>query len=323
MTLSQEVLDKLAGTTGFQQDTLEKVSYLLVLLNAIAEDDFLRKKLVLKGGTALNLFFFDLPRLSVDIDLNYVGVEDRTKVLEDRKRIEKLITGIAKSKGLQVEKQTDDYACGQSIFSYKSNVVGRGSIKVDINYMHRITYWDIEQMNSSSLDSLSAKDVPIISLYELSAGKIVALLARTASRDLFDLQQLSSKLKANDQNLRLAYVLYAAKQPKDWREVTIEDISLSTDDVEKLLFPMVNKTLTDKWGSPAKCAEDLVTSCREFLKSYFPMTEKEAQFIETLRNKGRIEPELLTNDADMSMRMKQDPGLLFRASKAGKSSQQV
>ena len=39
----------------------------------IPEDYLEKNRLVLKGGTALNLFFFDLPRLSVDIDLNYVG----------------------------------------------------------------------------------------------------------------------------------------------------------------------------------------------------------------------------------------------------------
>lgn len=56
--------------------------------------------------------------------------------------------------------------------------------------------------------------VPVISLYELAAGKIVALLARTASRDLFDVKQLSTKLSSDDPDLRLAYVLYASKQPR-------------------------------------------------------------------------------------------------------------
>lgn len=96
MTLSREALDNLAGSSGFPQDTLEKVSYLLTLLNVIAEDDFLKQRLVLKGGTALNLFFFDLPRLSVDIDLNYVGTADRTTMLADREQVGKLLTGITK-----------------------------------------------------------------------------------------------------------------------------------------------------------------------------------------------------------------------------------
>jgi hypothetical protein len=54
--------------TGFRLDVLKKVAHLLGLLDAIQSHPFLKGKLVLKGGTALNLFIFDVPRLSVDID---------------------------------------------------------------------------------------------------------------------------------------------------------------------------------------------------------------------------------------------------------------
>ena len=63
--------------TGFQPEFLEKTFHLLALLDAVNSHPFLRGKLALKGGTALNLFVFDVPRLSVDIDLNYVGAESR------------------------------------------------------------------------------------------------------------------------------------------------------------------------------------------------------------------------------------------------------
>lgn len=51
---------------------IEKVLHLLRLLQAMNTHPFLKGKWVLKGGTALNLFLFNLPRLSVDIDLNYI-----------------------------------------------------------------------------------------------------------------------------------------------------------------------------------------------------------------------------------------------------------
>ena len=56
--------------------TLEKVLRLLELLDEIAQDPVLSQRLALKGGTALNVFYLDLDRLSVDIDLNYVGALD-------------------------------------------------------------------------------------------------------------------------------------------------------------------------------------------------------------------------------------------------------
>ena len=77
MKLERDFLARLAAETGFRGEMLEKVAHLLNLLRAIRENDYLRTRLALKGGTALNLFHFALSRLSVDIDLNYVGAADR------------------------------------------------------------------------------------------------------------------------------------------------------------------------------------------------------------------------------------------------------
>lgn len=154
LTLSKETLNKLAESAGFQPDTLEKVAYLLELLNLIAEDEFLQPRLLLKGGTALNLFHFALPRLSVDIDLNYIGSTDRSIMEKDREKIEKLLPAMCSSLGLKTEKATEDHACRVYTASYPSVVVGRGAIKVDINYLHRVAYWPAENLDSYKLDSI-------------------------------------------------------------------------------------------------------------------------------------------------------------------------
>ena len=65
-------LGKVSGKYGFVRDTFEKVLRLTEVLRFIYSDEILSKHLVLKGGTAINLALFDLPRLSVDIDLDYV-----------------------------------------------------------------------------------------------------------------------------------------------------------------------------------------------------------------------------------------------------------
>jgi hypothetical protein len=66
-------ITRLARDTGFLADNLEKVPRLRELLIELHKHPFLKGKLVLKGGTALNLFYLGLARLSVDIDLNYIG----------------------------------------------------------------------------------------------------------------------------------------------------------------------------------------------------------------------------------------------------------
>jgi Nucleotidyl transferase AbiEii toxin, Type IV TA system len=68
MNLSLRDLQAEAAATGFSPDTLDKVIRLIDLLNAFCSHPFLKVRMALKGGTALNLFVFDLPRLSVDID---------------------------------------------------------------------------------------------------------------------------------------------------------------------------------------------------------------------------------------------------------------
>ena len=78
MRLTAAELAREAATTGFPTEPLEKVILLLELLEAIRSHPFLKNRVALKGGTALNVFRFNVPRLSVDIDLNYVGAVDRT-----------------------------------------------------------------------------------------------------------------------------------------------------------------------------------------------------------------------------------------------------
>lgn len=80
MKYSKEQLNDIAQNTGFRAEIIEKVLLLMDLLSVFASDHILQQSMVLKGGTALNLFYLDLPRLSVDIDLNYIGETNRENI---------------------------------------------------------------------------------------------------------------------------------------------------------------------------------------------------------------------------------------------------
>ena len=69
MTFSPSEILPVAASTGFKPEMVEKVLHLLNLLSTLNSHTFLKGKWVLKGGTALNLFVLNLPRLFVDIDL--------------------------------------------------------------------------------------------------------------------------------------------------------------------------------------------------------------------------------------------------------------
>ena len=94
MRLSRERLQREATATGFRVEILEKVAQLLGLLDGFNRHPYLKGRLALKGGTALNLFVFDVPRLSIDIDLNYVGQLDRAAMLAERPEIERAIKAV-------------------------------------------------------------------------------------------------------------------------------------------------------------------------------------------------------------------------------------
>lgn len=87
MQLDRMTLGRMAKDMGFVRDTLEKVYRLADVLKFMEEDELLSKSIALKGGTAINLTIFDLPRLSVDIDLDYCKSIEREEMLADREVI--------------------------------------------------------------------------------------------------------------------------------------------------------------------------------------------------------------------------------------------
>ena len=110
MKLTQEKLRAEAETTGFRPEVLEKVIHLLNLLEGFRSHPYLKGRLTLKGGTALNLFVFDMSRLSVDIDLNYIGAIEREAMLAQRPKVEQAIQAVCAREDIAVQRVPADHA---------------------------------------------------------------------------------------------------------------------------------------------------------------------------------------------------------------------
>jgi predicted nucleotidyltransferase component of viral defense system len=312
MRLSRESLEELSGTLGFQVAALEKVVRLVELLDAFSQHPTLKDVLALKGGTALNLFVFDLPRLSVDIDLNYVGEAELSAMQATRPGIEADIVLIARRLQLRVQAPKIAHALTSWSLGYTNVLGSQDSLKVEVNYLYRVPLFDLERRDSHKSLPLQAKNVLTVSDYELAAGKLTALIARRASRDLWDAHLLLTTRDWDIPKLRQAFVLYGAMNIEDWRKIGIEDIDKASERIEADVLPLLRASSASVLQAP-EGAGQLLAETKEALGAVLPLTDVEQVFLEALLARGELLPELLGISDQLAERARQHPALRWKA----------
>jgi predicted nucleotidyltransferase component of viral defense system len=160
------------------------------LLLDIAPDVFANDIFALKGGTAINLFLRDMPRLSVDIDVVYHPWQTpREQALQDINQELKTLAQRAERRGLQTR-----LISSKDLGDTKLVVENETSqVKVEVNVVFRGTALPVVRsplsISTSNLFGLEFA-LPVLDADELYAGKLVAALDRQHPRDLFDVWQL-------------------------------------------------------------------------------------------------------------------------------------
>ncbi len=311
--LTREQLQRAASDTGFPIDALEKVSMLVRLLNLMAAHPFLGPRVALKGGTALNLFVFELPRLSVDVDVNYIGAADRETMMADRTKLDAALAQVASRLGLTVKRAPGEHAGGKWRLSYTSAFGRPAIIEVDVNYMLRVPLWDAAPQDSQEFLGDRAKRFNLLDPHELAAGKLAALIARGASRDLFDARELLARDTFDRDKLRLAFVVYGGINRVDWRTVSASAVTTKAFDVKRQLLPMLRQDIRPADGDVERWTSTLIDETRALLSAVLPLTEDEARFLERLNGDGEIEAALLTTDSELQRRIAASPGLQWKA----------
>jgi predicted nucleotidyltransferase component of viral defense system len=312
MLTSQELLRE-AAATGFQAEPLEKVGKLLDLLESLRSHPFLKERIVLKGGTALNLFIFKARRLSVDIDLNYIGSTDREAMMQERPKIEQAIQAVCGRLGMQVRRAPTEHAGGKWLLSYL-NVWGRpGTLALDVNFLLRTPLWPPGLADSNPVGSFVVRQVPLLDVHELAAGKLSALFDRSASRDVYDTQCLLRDLNLDETRLRLAFVIYGGVSRRDWRTISIDDVRADPKDVAQQLLPVLHANLAPDKKEIKSWCKKLETDCRQLITRLLPLRPDDMEFLTLLNDRGEIAPELLTGDSQMQRIILSHPGLLWKA----------
>jgi predicted nucleotidyltransferase component of viral defense system len=174
----------------------------------------------LKGGTAINFFVREFPRLSVDIDLVYLPVEDRKTTLAGiDAALRRVATAIRRAlRGAQVREQS---LSGEKLVAKLIVQVGRAEVIVEPNTVLRGALYPVQDRTlTPRAVELFGRSVTmrVVSLPDLYGGKLCAALDRQHPRDLFDVHGLLKHEGLTDE-IRRAFVVFLASHDRPMNEL--------------------------------------------------------------------------------------------------------
>lgn len=188
------------------------------LLTRVAPLVFVDDTFALKGGTAINLFVRDMPRLSVDLDLVFpdhrLPRDEALGRINDaiRQSVERL-----NRRGFQTHVPASGDA-GETKLLVRQ---GATEVKVEVNFVMRGTVQPVRMasLTPNARDTLEADiEIPVVSLEDVYGGKLMAAMDRQHPRDLFDVMQLFAH-EGITAGIRRAFVVYLASHNRPVHEV--------------------------------------------------------------------------------------------------------
>lgn len=248
----------------------KQVALLVRVLPFVADEE----EFALKGGTAINLFVRDMPRLSVDIDLTYLPVADRDTSL---RAIDNAMKRIAD----HIQKSDPLVRVTQSILQ-RENITNKlivrsddVQIKIEITPVMRGCAYEPEARSVSELveGRFGFAEIQVVSFADLYAGKIVAALDRQHPRDLFDVRDLLANEGISDE-LRRAFVVYMMAHDRPMSEVLAPPRKNIEAEFERSFVGMTDKPveLAELLAARETIIETMVTGMpdnhRRFLISF-------------------------------------------------------
>lgn len=215
-----------------------------------AEKDF-----ALKGGTAINLFVRDFPRLSVDIDLTYLPVQPWKKAIQGidagLARVADAVTNNVRGAQVAAQRSAEGHI-------ERLHVQAGAAVKIEVTPMMRGVVYDpvLTPVTEAVEDRYGFAETWVVSQPDLYAGKIVAALDRQHPRDLYDVKLLLENEGVSDE-LRHAFIAYLLSSAKGLnailkpprrdlvRKYEQEFVGMTTDDTPLRALLDVRETLIE------------------------------------------------------------------------------
>ena len=192
----------------------ERVKLLVEILPTLAEE----KRFALKGGTAINLFEHDLPRLSVDIDLTWLPVGDFASDVRDITEALEAIGERLRTGPLRLQVQTSGTeATGVHRLIASRN---RARVQIETTPVMRGTVHPVRTMRvrPGVEQNFGFAEMQVLDFADLYAGKLSAALSRQHPRDLFDLQPILDDGRL-DERLWRTFLVYLTCSSKPAAEM--------------------------------------------------------------------------------------------------------
>jgi predicted nucleotidyltransferase component of viral defense system len=243
----------------------KQVQLLVRVLPLIATEDCF----ALKGGTAINLFVRNVPRLSVDIDLVYLPMDDRetalTKIRAALTRISQLIEKTIPQAHVQ---NAHEQSNALRLIVEQRNV----RIKIELSPVIRGTVFGekILSLSQVAAEHFGYAEFSVVSLPDLYAGKIAAALDRQHPRDLYDVKFLLDNEGFTD-DFRKTFLVYLISHQRPMAELLQPNFKDIEETYENEFVLMTTQHIT---------LEELVETRRRLLKKiYATITEDEKRFL--------------------------------------------
>ena len=259
----------------------------------------------MKGGTAINLTVFGLPRLSVDIDLDFANNLTRDEMMTMRESIRNDLRTYMSTQGYAFSPRSKAFHSLDSfVFTYQNLGGMNDNIKIEINYSLRSHIFDPVMRNLSVPEWNDGNPVKALVPMELFAAKINALIGRAAARDLYDVHNM------------IKFGLFDESEIPMLRKCTVFYTAISQDEIpDKYDFKRINaitsrKIKTDllpviKKGEFVEL-ESIKKKVTDYLSGLLTLTADEREFLTRFKNK-RYTPELLFDDISILDRIIKHP----------------
>lgn len=309
MNPSREYLQNCSIQTGYQIASLEKVVRLGEMAGDITRHPFLGKVLALKGGTVLNLCFGPPMRLSVDLDFNYIGSHERSKMLEDRPKVEEAVVELSRRQGYSPQRSADTFAGRKFFLRYRSVMGQDDRIEVDLNYIFRLPLVDPEIRELWQPGELDRIKVRAVGLEELLVGKLLALLDRGAARDVWDVANLSTEMMkmARSRRFRSRFIALSAILDHPLQTYTKDRLkNLLTDHaISGNLMPMLAVS------EPLRSV-DLIDRAWKVIEQFVILEPNEEEFITGIGRGELLSKLLFKAGSENEKKINEHPAILWK-----------